>query len=109
MRLLWYHPVAKYMKKDIHPEYHTKAKISCACGATFTTGSTVKELSIEICSKCHPFYTGKDKLIDTAGRVDRFKRLVDKKAEVSKERKGKKVKRAKAQAKKDAKKSEKGK
>jgi len=91
------------MKPDIHPTYYTDAKAICACGNTFTTGSTMKELHIEICSNCHPFYTGKDKLIDTAGRVDRFKRMVDMKAEVAGTRKGKKVKRARSQAKKVAK------
>jgi len=62
------------MKKDIHPEYHKNAKVSCACGHTFTVGSTVKELHIEICSHCHPFYTGKATIVDTAGRVERFKK-----------------------------------
>jgi large subunit ribosomal protein L31 len=61
------------MKQDIHPEY-TEAKVVCACGNTFQTMSTVDEVHIEICSVCHPFYTGKQRLVDTAGRVDRFKR-----------------------------------
>lgn len=61
------------MKKDIHPQYYPKAKVKCACGATFTVGSTKPEIQIEICSACHPFYTGKEKLIDTAGRVEKFK------------------------------------
>ena len=61
------------MKAKIHPKYE-KATVSCACGATFETGSTKKELKIDICSKCHPFYTGKQKFIDTGGRVERFKR-----------------------------------
>ena len=60
------------MKKDIHPTYFPKAKVTCACGNVFTVGSTVESLSVEICSNCHPFYTGKDKLIDTAGRVEKF-------------------------------------
>ena len=59
------------MKKGIHPEYH-EVTVSCACGEKFTTRSTRKELRLEICSKCHPFFTGKQKLIDTAGRVERF-------------------------------------
>jgi large subunit ribosomal protein L31 len=84
------------MKKDTHPEYHAKAKVTCACGNSFTVGSTLEELKVEICSNCHPFYTGKQKLMDTAGRVDRFKRISDKKAELAKVRKGKKVKKAKA-------------
>ncbi len=62
------------MKKDIHPEYYPDAVIKCACGNTFTVGSTVKEIHVEICSNCHPFYTGKETIVDTAGRVDRFKK-----------------------------------
>lgn len=60
------------MKQNIHPEYHI-ASVRCACGNAFTVGSTRKEINVEICSKCHPFYTGEEKLIDTAGRVERFK------------------------------------
>jgi large subunit ribosomal protein L31 len=60
------------MKKEIHPEYH-KAIVHCACGNEFETGSTLKKINVEICSKCHPFFTGKQKLIDTTGRVERFK------------------------------------
>ncbi|GAH19898.1 unnamed protein product [marine sediment metagenome] len=59
------------MKKDIHPKYG-KATISCACGNSFETGSTKKNMKVEICSDCHPFFTGKQKIIDTAGRVERF-------------------------------------
>jgi large subunit ribosomal protein L31 len=61
------------MKKDIHPQYYPKAKVKCACGNEFFIGSTRPEISVEICYSCHPFYTGKEKLIDTAGRVERFK------------------------------------
>jgi large subunit ribosomal protein L31 len=61
------------MKKGIHPVY-TEAKVICACGNTFTTRATKKEIRIEICSNCHPFFTGKQKLLDTAGRVERFQR-----------------------------------
>jgi large subunit ribosomal protein L31 len=61
------------MKKGIHPEYG-KAVVRCACGETFDTGSTKKEIRIEICSKCHPFFTGRQKLVDTGGRVERFKK-----------------------------------
>jgi len=61
------------MKKDIHPKYE-KATISCACGNSFETGSTKKNMKVEICSACHPFFTGKQKIIDTAGRVERFNR-----------------------------------
>ncbi len=61
------------MKKDIHPEYHlTTAR--CACGHEFETGSTLPKIRVEICSKCHPFFTGKQKLVDSAGRVERFRR-----------------------------------
>ncbi len=66
------------MKDKIHPKYHTDAKIICAsCSAVLVTGSTVPEMRIEVCSNCHPFYTGKQNLVDTAGRVDRFRRLVN--------------------------------
>jgi large subunit ribosomal protein L31 len=61
------------MKKGIHPEYG-EAVVKCACGETFVTGSTKKELRVEICSKCHPLFTGKQKFIDTAGRVEKFKK-----------------------------------
>ena len=60
------------MKKDIHPKYYPKAKMTCACGNSFTTGSTLPELKVEICSACHPFYTGKQKLLDSARRVEKF-------------------------------------
>ena len=62
------------MKKDIHPKYDIDAKATCACGAVFSIGSTVKDIKVEICSQCHPFYTGNEKIIDTAGRVERFKK-----------------------------------
>ena len=61
------------MQADIHPEYH-ETHVHCGCGNTFTTRSTRKELKIDICSACHPFYTGKLKFVDTAGRIDRFKK-----------------------------------
>ncbi len=61
------------MKKDIHPEYFPAAKVICACGNSFTMGATKPEIHVEICAKCHPFYTGEEKLIDVAGRVERFK------------------------------------
>jgi large subunit ribosomal protein L31 len=68
------------MKKDIHPQYE-EATVHCSCGNTFTTRSTKKELHVELCSQCHPFYTGKQKLVDSGGRVDRFKKRLQKKAE----------------------------
>jgi len=61
------------MKKSIHPTYYPTAKVHCACGNTFTVGSTKPEIKVEICYKCHPFYTGEERLIDTAGRVEKFK------------------------------------
>ena len=60
-------------KAEIHPKYYDNAKVTCGCGNTFTIGSTKPEIKVDICSKCHPFYTGEEKLIDTAGRVERFK------------------------------------
>lgn len=59
--------------KSIHPKYHEKAKVICSCGNVMETGSTMPEMRVEICSACHPFYTGKHKLVDVAGRVDKFK------------------------------------
>lgn len=61
------------MKQGIHPTYYPKAKVTCACGAEFEVGSTKPEISVEICNHCHPFFTGKEKLIDTAGKVEKFK------------------------------------
>jgi len=60
------------MKKDIHPEYH-QIEVRCACGNTFTTGSTKKEIRLEICSECHPYFTGNQKTLDKGGRADKFK------------------------------------
>ncbi len=61
------------MKDKIHPKYYTDAKVVCSCGNTFTTGSTQKAMKVELCSRCHPFFTGERRMIDTAGRVERFK------------------------------------
>lgn len=72
------------MKKDFHPTYYTNATISCACGNILHVGSTKEKLDVEICANCHPFYTGKEKLIDTAGRVDKFKKRVAKATESKK-------------------------
>jgi large subunit ribosomal protein L31 len=60
------------MKDKIHPKYFTDASVTCSCGNTFTTGSTRQTLRVELCNKCHPFFTGEQKIIDTAGRVERF-------------------------------------
>ena len=67
------------MKKGIHPEFH-EVNVVCACGSTFQTRSTKKDLRVEICSACHPFFTGKQKLVDSAGRVERFQKRYEKKA-----------------------------
>jgi large subunit ribosomal protein L31 len=67
------------MKKDIHPQF-LDSVIKCACGATFETKSTQKEIRVEICSNCHPFFTGKQKFLDTAGRIERFKKKYGKKS-----------------------------
>lgn len=75
------------MKKDIHPKYHKDAVIHCSCGKVFKIGSTQSETSIEICSACHPFYTGQEKIIDKAGRVEKFKQRMAKKQELKPKKK----------------------
>lgn len=88
------------MKKDVHPKYFTDAKIICACGNSFAVGSTKQEIKTELCSACHPFYSGKQKIVDAARRVEKFNAKLVAKDEVGKDVKGKKVKRAaRAQAK----------
>lgn len=67
------------MKKEIHPTYYPKAKVKCACGNTFETGSTKESLDVEICSACHPFYTGQEKTLDRLGQVQKFKKRLEKK------------------------------
>ena len=67
------------MKKDIHPKYYENATVRCACGNTFTVGATKELIEVEICSACHPFYTGKEKVMDTLGRVDKFRKRMAKK------------------------------
>jgi len=69
------------MKEKIHPKYFNDAVVTCSCGNTFITGSTKKTLKIELCSKCHPYFTGEQKVIDTAGRVERFKKRYRAKSE----------------------------
>lgn len=66
------------MKTGIHPKYNTATKVTCACGNTFNTGSTTDEIHVEICSVCHPFWSGEEKVLDTQGRVDRFKKRATK-------------------------------
>lgn len=83
------------MKTGIHPTYTHEAKATCACGNSFVTGSTVAVLQTEVCSNCHPFFTGKQNLVDTAGRVDRYKKLVERSGTSTV-----RTKRAKLQAKK---------
>ena len=85
------------MKKDIHPTYHSKAKVTCACGNTFETGSTKEEIKTELCNLCHPFFTGTQKIIDTARRVEKFQKRAGQKAEtpVRKKREKKAARRAK--------------
>jgi large subunit ribosomal protein L31 len=87
------------MKADIHPKWYKEAKVTCACGHTFTVGATVPQIEVEVCGACHPFYTGQMKYVDTAGRVDAFrlKRAKAKKKVLSKaeKRRLKKEKRIK--------------
>ncbi|MAG44346.1 50S ribosomal protein L31 [bacterium] len=66
------------MKKKIHPKYYNKTQVKCACGASFKVGSTIPKINTEVCSQCHPFYTGDQKLVDTTGRVERFKSILKK-------------------------------
>jgi len=61
------------MKAGIHPTYHSDCQVSCACGNKFTTGSTLEKIEVEVCSKCHPFFTGQQKFVDIKGRIDKFK------------------------------------
>lgn len=83
------------MKKDIHPTYYRDAKTVCSCGATYEFGSAKKEMHVEICSACHPFYTGKSKLVDTAGRVERFKERAEKTRKIKEKQVARKESKAK--------------
>jgi len=87
------------MKKDIHPKYFSKAKIICACGNVISTGSVKEEMKIEVCSSCHPFYTGKKRLVDSTGRVDRFKKRMEKSEKIQAD----KIERTKAKKKSEVK------
>lgn len=82
------------MKKEIHPNYYADAKVTCVCGNSFNTGSTKQELKVELCSECHPFYTGKQKLVDTSKRVEKFEAKRQAQKEISQTKKGKSAKRA---------------
>jgi len=95
------------MKKDIHPKYYPQAKVICACGNSFTAGSTLPELKVEICSACHPFYTGKQKLLDSARRVEKFRAKVEAKTKAKPAHKSKRAKHATKTKIKAAKKTEK--
>jgi large subunit ribosomal protein L31 len=81
------------MKKDIHPKYNSEAKVTCACGNNFVVGSTLNEIKTELCSACHPFYTGKQKLVDTAKRVEKFQAKVEAKEKINAPKINKKEKR----------------
>jgi len=86
------------MKQAIHPKYYSDCQVTCACGNTFTTGSTLKEIKVEICSKCHPFFTGKQTFADTKGRIEKFREKVaqgkayQSKAKTTKKKKSQKIK-----------------
>ena len=80
------------MKTGIHPKYYPKAQVKCACGAEFSVGSTKEEINVEICANCHPFFTGKEKLIDIAGKVEKFKARRAKAAEAKTKVKPKAIK-----------------
>jgi large subunit ribosomal protein L31 len=71
------------MKEDIHPKYYPDAKVTCACGNTWTTGATQPEIRTDVCSACHPFFTGEQRIVDTAGQVERFMRRLEKKVEIA--------------------------
>ncbi|MFA5172791.1 MAG: 50S ribosomal protein L31 [Candidatus Paceibacterota bacterium] len=87
------------MKKNIHPNYFPNAKVKCACGAKFSMGASRPEITVEICSNCHPFYTGKEKIVDTAGRVEKFR---TRKLKAASEVKNKRAKKAEKKTKKTA-------
>lgn len=90
--------IANAMKQDIHPKYFTKATVICSCGAKHSIGSTREKMTIEICSECHPFYTGEENLIDTAGRVEKFKSR-QRKAQETKTKKSSGIKKVTAKKK----------
>lgn len=74
------------MRKDIHPTYYPNAQVKCACGASFKVGSTKEFIEVEICSQCHPFYTGKDKIVDAMGRIEKFRKRLVKREELKKKK-----------------------
>ena len=94
------------MKKDIHPTYNSNTKATCACGTSFSAGSTQKDIKTDLCSACHPFFTGKQKLVDTARRVEKFEARLKAQKTIAPTRKGKKVKKEVRAKKKEAEKNE---
>ena len=90
--------ISHLVKKNIHPVYYDSVTVTCSCGRSFTVGSTEDKLSVEVCSKCHPFYTGKQKLVDVAGRIDKFKKRLQ---EAEKVEQDKPAKQKRRRAKKD--------
>jgi large subunit ribosomal protein L31 len=88
------------MKKDIHPKYQ-ECTVKCVCGNTFVTKSSLSDINVEICGACHPVYTGKQKIVDSTGRVDRFKKLLEKKQDNVVSKKDKKEQKAKAKKEKN--------
>lgn len=88
------------MKKDIHPNYQ-ECTVKCICGNTFVTKSTLKEVNVEVCGACHPVYTGKQKVVDSTGRVDRFKKLLERKQDNVVSKKEKKEKKSLARKEKN--------
>lgn len=98
------------MKKGIHPEYYPNAVVRCSCGNTFTVGSTQEEIHTDVCSACHPFFTGEQRIVDTAGQVERFLKRLERRDEILSEEPAEGAeqeqdKKAEASAKKKAKKS----
>ncbi len=76
------------MKQDIHPKYYAEATVTCACGNSWTTGATQEEIRTDVCSACHPFYTGEQRIVDTAGQVERFMRRLEKRVELTEQEEG---------------------
>ncbi|MFN2115293.1 MAG: 50S ribosomal protein L31 [Anaerolineae bacterium] len=85
------------MKPDIHPEWHPNARVTCSCGATFTVGATVPEIQTEVCDSCHPFFTGEQRIVDTAGQVERFMRRLEAGATHRDQERERREKKAKAE------------
>ncbi len=83
------------MKQDIHPKWYPEARVTCACGHTWTVGATVPEIHTDLCSNCHPFFTGQTRIVDTEGQVDRFYKRLDRAVATGGEGRGKRAKRRK--------------